>query len=314
MVCTLLNVLFCLALSAISLQAARTTHRALELQHQESRRTQTGRESVKRGEKNRQNYVDSCSSQQSSSSSSSCTWTEPPSRSAVRCDPRVSLLVTGVGWDSLPLGSGDLTQRAKRVEVDGREVVRKKEGRTEGGGCGGLGGEVGRGIVVKVGRCRKKCWRSCDWMGMEEVEGGKQKKIIEDISQAEAGWLRQTMLIGGVKGSIILYEAQINTLKSHAGIKENSRDHLSWQWLIKQQLMCAFFFFFGKAALIAPLLGNNVQKKKCFPVIYRTDFHLWHLTGSFGVIRLFYWDVKCFHNHGQCSWYRRMCSASIKKK
>lgn len=66
-------------------------------------------------------------------------------------------------------------------------------------------------------------------MGMEEVEGGKQKKIIEDISQAEAGWLRQTMLIGGVKGSIILYEAQINTLKSHAGIKENSRDHLSWQ-------------------------------------------------------------------------------------
>lgn len=35
------------------------------------------------------------------------TWTEPPSLSAVRCDPRSSLLVTGVGWDSLPLGSGD---------------------------------------------------------------------------------------------------------------------------------------------------------------------------------------------------------------
>lgn len=34
------------------------------------------------------------------------TWTEPPSPSAVRCDPSGSLL-TGVGWDSLRLGSGD---------------------------------------------------------------------------------------------------------------------------------------------------------------------------------------------------------------
>lgn len=37
----------------------------------------------------------------------SSTWTEPPSLSAVTWDPRVSLLVTGVGWDSLRLGSGD---------------------------------------------------------------------------------------------------------------------------------------------------------------------------------------------------------------
>lgn len=59
-------------------------------------------------------HMESCISHQSSSRSSSGTWTEPPSRSAVRCDPRVSLLVTGVGWDSLPLGSGDLTQRANK--------------------------------------------------------------------------------------------------------------------------------------------------------------------------------------------------------
>lgn len=42
------------------------------------------------------NYA-SCIRHQSRSSSSSSTWTEPPSLSAVRCDPRVSLLVTGVG-------------------------------------------------------------------------------------------------------------------------------------------------------------------------------------------------------------------------
>lgn len=84
----------------------------------------------KKGSKHTQkNYSASCISHQSSSSStSSSTWTEPPSLSAVRCDPRVSLLVTGVGWDSLPLGSGDLTQRAKRVEAGVREVMRKGGG------------------------------------------------------------------------------------------------------------------------------------------------------------------------------------------
>lgn len=41
---------------------------------------------------------------------------------------------------------------------------------------------------------------------------GKKKKIIEDISQAEAGLLRQTMLIRDIEGSKNLYEAQINTL------------------------------------------------------------------------------------------------------
>lgn len=100
-----------------------------------------------------QKYVASCISHQgSSSSSSSSTWTEPPSRSAVRCDPRVSLLVTGVGWDSLPLGSGDLMQRAKRVEAGGSEVVRRR--RRRGGRrlweCGVWGGE-GRGRTRRRG-------------------------------------------------------------------------------------------------------------------------------------------------------------------
>lgn len=35
------------------------------------------------------------------------TWTDPPSLSAVRWEPSSSRLVTGVGWDSLPLPSGD---------------------------------------------------------------------------------------------------------------------------------------------------------------------------------------------------------------
>jgi len=53
-------------------------------------------------ERKRSTTPTACSTAQTPS-----TWTEPPSLSAVRCDPRSSLLVTGVGWDSLPLGSGD---------------------------------------------------------------------------------------------------------------------------------------------------------------------------------------------------------------
>lgn len=103
-------------------------HRA-ETEHLTGRQCGVGERG---GQTHTRNYEASCISHQSSSSSSSSTWTEPPSRSAVRCDPRVSLLVTGVGWDSLPLGSGDLTQRAKKgVEAGGGEVVRK----------GGKGGE-----------------------------------------------------------------------------------------------------------------------------------------------------------------------------
>lgn len=127
--------------------------------------------------------VASCICHLSSSSSSSSTWTEPPSRSAVRCDPKVSLLVTGVGWDSLPLGSGDLTQRVKRVEAGGREVVRRRRGgerRLWGEGWGNVVGRVREGTRRRGSKLKKR---------------NKNKKIIEDISQAEAGLLRQTMLI-----------------------------------------------------------------------------------------------------------------------
>lgn len=151
------------------------------------------------GQTHRQTYMASCMSHQSSSCSSSSTWTEPPSRSAVRCDPRVSLLVTGVGWDSLPLGSGDLTQRAKRVEAGGCEVVRRERGVKK------FVGVMGQG--VREWRVRE---RQCGWRGWGQKcgrtmrgvgEGGwikkkkRKTKIIEDISQAEAGLLRRTMLI-----------------------------------------------------------------------------------------------------------------------
>lgn len=101
--------------------------------HRESQDREPGRsgsvKSVWEGRSDIESNAGSCiCHRSSSSSSSSSTWTEPPSRSAVRCDPKVSLLVTGVGWDSLPLGSGDLTQRAKRVEAGGREVVRRRRG------------------------------------------------------------------------------------------------------------------------------------------------------------------------------------------
>lgn len=46
---------------------------------------------------------------------------------------------------------------------------------------------------------------------MKTKKKKQNKKIIEDISQAEAGLLRKTMLIG-VEGSKNLCEAQINTL------------------------------------------------------------------------------------------------------
>lgn len=128
----------------------------------------------------------SCISDQRGSSvsiSSSSTWTEPPKRSAVRCDPKVSLLVTGVGWDSLPLGSGDLTQKCK------------KKGTEPGGG--------------KVRKRRRRWGKS----GCEEEEGRKQKnknkkkkekKIIEDISQARSRLVKTNYVNREVKGEQIV--------------------------------------------------------------------------------------------------------------
>jgi len=65
-------------------------------------------------ERKRSTTPTACSTAQTPS-----TWTEPPSLSAVRCDPRSSLLVTGVGWDSLPLGSGDWHDSNGGKEVEG---------------------------------------------------------------------------------------------------------------------------------------------------------------------------------------------------
>lgn len=161
-----------------------------------------------------QNYVASCISHRSSSSSSSSTWTEPPSRSAVRCDPRVSLLVTGVGWDSLPLGSGDLTQRAKRVEAGGREVVRRRRrggGRRrlwgEGSGGWGWGNVVGEGVRVKV-------WREGQGGGgewMKKKKKQKQKNYRRHLS-SRSRLVKTNYVNRGVEGSKNLCEAQINTL------------------------------------------------------------------------------------------------------
>lgn len=109
-----------------------------------------------------QNYMHSCISYQSSSSSG--TWTEPPSRSAVRCDPIVSLLVTGVGWDSLPLGSGDLIQS--------RTCRGRWAGSSENKG-GGRGERV-------AGEVRGQGWGDVlYWKGVREQHGGRGSKWIK---------------------------------------------------------------------------------------------------------------------------------------
>lgn len=121
-----------------------------------------------KGVRHIQSNVASCISHWRSSSNSS-TWTEPPSRSAVRCDPKVSLLVTGVGWNSLPLGSGDLTQRAKGVEAGGDEVVRKSmvgERRSWG---------EGRSSVGRGGE-KLEVWRNEGQGGGEWIKKKKQKQ------------------------------------------------------------------------------------------------------------------------------------------
>lgn len=140
-----------------------------------------------RGVRTQKNYASCIRHPSSSSSSSSSTWTEPPSLSAVRCDPRVSLLVTGVGWDSLPLGSGDLTQRAKKGGL--RQVVAKWWKEEWVGGGGGVVGRVCERMWQGGGREGGEGW---GWL-KEKKKG--HKKIIEDISQAEAGLLRHTKLI-----------------------------------------------------------------------------------------------------------------------
>lgn len=155
-------------------------------------------------------------SHQSSSCSSSSTWTEPPSRSAVRCDPRVSLLVTGVGWDSLPLGSGDLTQRAKRVEAGGCEVVRRERGVKK------FVGVMGQG--VREWRVRE---RQCGWRGWGQKcgrtmrgvgEGGwikkkeKKNKNYRRHLPSRSRLVKTNYVNRGVEGSKNLCEAQIDTL------------------------------------------------------------------------------------------------------
>lgn len=167
----------------------------------------------------KKNYMATCMSHQSGSSSiSSNTWTEPPSRSAVRCDPRVSLLVTGVGWDSLPLGSGDLTQRAKRVEAGGGEVVKR------GGEDVGSGGEA-------------MWWEGRGWGARGKGEWVKKKQNKKTRKQKQKNYRRhlpsrsrlvKTNYVNRVEGSENLTRStDQHTNKSHAGVKENSLDHLS---------------------------------------------------------------------------------------
>lgn len=62
----------------------------------------------------------------------------------------------------------------------------------------------------------------------EEGQGGrgvnenKNKKIKEDILQAEAGLLRQTMLIEESREATFNAKHRITHCQSHAGVKENS--------------------------------------------------------------------------------------------
>lgn len=140
------------------------------------------------------NYRPSCISHQNSSS----TWTEPPSLSAVRCDPRVSLLVTGVGWDSLPLGSGDLTQRAKRVEAGGHKVTE------------GVGEEM--------------WWVGCVWKNKEEGSDWKKKrkKNYRSHIPSRSGLVKTYYVNRGVEGSKSLCKADQNTIKGHARVKKTA--------------------------------------------------------------------------------------------
>lgn len=147
-------------------------------------------------------HMESCISHQSSSRSSSGTWTEPPSRSAVRCDPRVSLVVTGVGWDSLPLGSGDLTQRANKGVW--RQMGRKwwKTGR---GGVEDAGEVKGQRWIWWRKEWKRQQGRGGEWMKKKETKN--YRRHLPSRSRL----VKTNYVNKGVKGSKN-YEAQINTL------------------------------------------------------------------------------------------------------